>query len=171
MRSEPNISVVASRRLRISLVICFKVAIATLLLWNTGCAKQMPADWPIPTLTLPAQSELVRVLVVSNSTFHEREWVLEFRSQLSGNEVRDHVESCLKPLGYRRSAIAGWEDTICEAYFLPDGSLEISLVNNKDWHLLPKDHKGSFDFRYNVCMNEPLEEGVVLPGYEEGEPL
>ena len=145
--------------------------IVVIALLCASCTKQIPADWPVPTLSLPAQSKLVRVNIVSRCDFHKRAWYIEFRSRLSGVQVRSHVESCLKPLGYRRSAYAGWEDTVHESYVLSDNSLEVQLVNHKDWQFLPENYKGRFDFAYYVYLNEPLDEGVVLEAYRCGEPL
>jgi hypothetical protein len=79
---------------------------AVLLAYFAGCAKgpySLPADWPMPQLTLPPNSTIaVRPVAMHklSPSWPDEDWLIYFDCPSTLQTVVDHVEQCLKPLNY-----------------------------------------------------------------------
>ena len=106
-----------------------------------GCEKtvhqaKLPADWPIPQLTLPNDI----VLKAGPEAMHKidpshphKEWVVGFNKDDNWPAFVAHVEGCLKPLDYWRSKSKGTDNPLgldlpeIRTYYSPDYLTEVFI--------------------------------------------
>jgi len=125
-------------RLRLVLV----VALLTLMSCNNSDSQQsnltLPANWPIPQLTLPPGAELssapsVMLNLHLNDTPLDRNiYSAQFTTGGPWTAAASHVEKCLAPLSYVEHVIvypdgSTSRDQLCD-YWSPDEKTEVELT-------------------------------------------
>jgi hypothetical protein len=131
------------------------------LLLSAGCARpvsrELPADWPIPQLTLAASWEL-RTQVgamhrLDPAKYQQPMWLAAFDNDHDWPGVVAHVESCLKPLGYWRSKSHGENNPLgldlpeTRTYYSPDYLTEVLVSNGAYFDALL-----SADVEFALCI-------------------
>ena len=113
------------------------------LLLAAGCTMlaksdpELPADWPIPQLTLPAEIKVKAgpaAMHEKDPSLTDKEWIVGFNKDDNWPAMIDHVETCLKPLGYWRAKHQGGADNPLgldlpevRNYYSPDYLIEVRL--------------------------------------------
>jgi hypothetical protein len=117
-----------------------------------SCSKTaLPADWPIKELTLPRNAQVVSDDEHENPLpplYEEGSyWVVHFNCNLSWDQLKDHVEEAISPLGYKDLFEAAQEfvptdqsgnltgsgelDRFNKSYISTETHLQVMLANNE----------------------------------------
>ena len=104
-----------------------------------SASRELPPDWPVPKLTLDPDWVLLRkataMHVLDPVKYPDPEWIVIFESDDTWLDVVAHVESCLKPLGWRCSRHKGGMSPIgldlpeTRTYYAPDWLTEVVISN------------------------------------------
>jgi hypothetical protein len=154
-------------------------AVLTLLavvLSGAGCAKRithqakLPADWPLPQLTLPQDIELKAgpaAMHEVDPSRTEKEWLVGFNKDDNWPAFVTHVEGCLKPLNYWRSKEKGLNNPLgldmpeSRTYYSQDYLTEVMISHGAYFDALgPQD----IEFVLSIRLYEevpPLFESFV----------
>ena len=123
---------------RCLLLLCLPVLVIT------GCPVEgtgnpndvLPDSWPINQLSIPRDAEVLgepAVLHEKDPAMTTREWLVAFNKDGDWPGVVQHVESCLKPLGYYRQKVTrgpvGFEGIEMNTYYSPDFLTEVVVSN------------------------------------------
>lgn len=106
-----------------------------MLLMIAACARHvpttsaLPAGWPVPALTLPPQSRVINSRMQGSD-----QWFVMFTCSQGYPAAKQHVESCLRGLGYRKPLANA--QFIEEGYISSDGMMMVLLSE------LPKTRTG-----------------------------
>jgi hypothetical protein len=147
-----------------------------LALSSAGCAKRitheakLPADWPVPQLTLPADIELKagpEAMHRIDPSRTDKKWVVAFNKDDNWPAFVAHVEGCLKPLDYWRSKEKGLNNPLgldvpeMRTYYSPDYLTEVAITHGAYFDAIgPRD----IEFAMYIIVYEdvpPLFESFV----------
>ena len=134
-----------------------------MLLVCSSCSKpvpqELPADWPIPELTLPEGSVITRPVAQIHEmpvTLPGRSWMVFFDNPGTFAEVAAEIESGLAQAGYGM-ILAGSAPFDSEVtlrwYYSPDGKIEVVLDKGGQTTAEKKKNLAS-DFRLSIMEND-----------------
>jgi hypothetical protein len=115
--------------MRLCTGILLELILLFLLAGCTTAGYQLPTNWPVKELTLPADAKLVRK--VSVLQLEDKSWMAFIDSSSGYDKFIEHVESCLKPLSYNEFYMdnprIGNTRKHMRQYYSPDGLTEVSI--------------------------------------------
>lgn len=111
-----------------------------------GVSHELPADWPLSQLTIHPDWELKREATAMHkldpAKYTEPQWLVIFDNDGDWPGVVNHVESCLKPLGWLRSKSKGLNNPLgldlpeTRTYYSPDYLTEVYMSNGAYFDIL-----------------------------------
>jgi len=113
------------------------IAVVILLILCTACSKnvpqQLPADWPIHEMTLPADVRIDGVTqILGASSSPDRGWNARFEGDSNMDSIASHIEMCIRPLGFKELvAVKGSLSTEAvdeQIYLSSDLKTEVTLM-------------------------------------------